>query len=151
MYNVCTVHIHSPTIHFELEILVAFEDGVFHDLTHYVLQFTQPEVEILVPISRAFPHVEGLDVAIIGPACEDQGPGPWNRSPDYVALQLPSLALQQSICGTSIPQNNHCDVTVTTYVHCMYNVCTTCFSMYHVCTMYEHNMYNMNSVCTVYK
>jgi hypothetical protein len=67
MYNVCTVHIHSPTIHFGLEILVAFEDGVFHDLTHYVLQFTQPEVEILVPISRAFPHVEGLDVAIIGP------------------------------------------------------------------------------------
>ncbi len=57
MYVQCTVHhdIHSPTIHFELEILVAFEDGVFHDLTHYVLhwQFTQPEVEILVPISRA--------------------------------------------------------------------------------------------------
>ena len=65
MYNVCTVYIHSPAIHFELEVLVAFEDGVFHDLTHYVLQFTQPEVEILVPISRAFPFVEGLDAAII--------------------------------------------------------------------------------------
>ena len=50
-------------IHFELEVLVAFEDGVFHDLTHYVLQFTQPEVKILVPISRALPHVEGLDAA----------------------------------------------------------------------------------------
>ena len=65
MYNVCTVYIQSPAIHFELEVLVAFEDGVFHDLTHHVLQFTQPEVEILVPISRAFPFVEGLDAAII--------------------------------------------------------------------------------------
>jgi hypothetical protein len=60
-------------------------------------------------------------------------------------LQLPSLALQQSICGTSNPQNNHCNVTVTTYI-----VCTMYVQNAIVCTMYVQCMYNVCKLWTMY-
>ncbi len=52
-------------IHFKFKVLVALEHWIFHDFLSNIFLLTSPQVEILVPISLAFPHVEALDTAIL--------------------------------------------------------------------------------------
>ncbi len=52
-------------IHFKFQVLVALEHWIFNNLQHNIFQVSSPQVDILVLISCALPHVEALDVAIM--------------------------------------------------------------------------------------
>ena len=52
-------------VHFKLVILIAFEYRIFHYLPYNVLYLTNPEIQILIPISWSLTHVEASDPPIL--------------------------------------------------------------------------------------
>jgi len=48
-----------------MEVLIAFEDRIFHNLPYKIFHLTNPEVEILISISRTLPQVKTLNATII--------------------------------------------------------------------------------------
>jgi hypothetical protein len=49
-------------IHFKMEVLIAFEERIFHNLPTDIFHLTNPEVQILISICCTLPQVEAFYV-----------------------------------------------------------------------------------------
>jgi hypothetical protein len=66
--SVCLTAIQPLTSRIKVQlkgvIVIAFENRIFHDLSHHILQLTSPKVEILIFVFWSLPHVKALDSTI---------------------------------------------------------------------------------------
>ncbi len=119
-----------------MEVLIAFEDGIFHNLPHNIFQLTNSEVEILISISRTLPQVEALNATIIN----SFGHTLMQIRVDVLGVKIRMLKHSNDLfqlCSSPPAVCTWFERVQTVYV-C---VCTKHISMYLVCTcMYLHNL-----------